>query len=499
MVKITKPVGAAGLFSGPVKLTSNHVVVAMFLVAMFVFVPSLILVGKLTSSAADEGIDAPTNDDHFGRGIPVPKKNIRRIVKTMAVSAVDEALNEKAARQQQANPKKFYHGQKSYATYPGFKGPGTVQCGAHKAPTCADCPQGNGAAWCNGQCEWQDGACARSSKLAHLHPDYFRIVDRYAFQQVVNQRDEHVNVIVVRAPFRQSDDEDVYNFYKDDILFIGISSFEAYPLTSPNPFSAKFKSEYYLNMFPGFLHNMHHPSQFFPPNVETMLMAQSDFMLDQPQKYYQEHSDVEKIYDFVYSGGDQDVENDCKGWASYNKNFSFVREALEFMCSDEYNVTGVLIANKNKDGTKTCTIPKACEGKMVQSTFLTQDKFFDYLAKARWAFLPQVCDASPRVSTQALSMNVPLLMNRNILGGWKYMREGETGEFFHDMSDFRQSLRRILDNTRGKDSQYRPLDFVKNNYGNANSGPRFLEFVLKHWGDRITFPVGTTGLMPTGA
>lgn len=108
-------------------------------------------------------------------------------------------------------------------------------------------------------------------------------------------------------------------------------------------------------------------------------------------------------------------------------------------------------------------------------------------------------DASPRVSTQALSMNKPLLMNQNIMGGWKYLVPGETGEFFHDMSNFKDSLRRILDNTRGNNSPYKPLEFVKKNYGNDKSGPRLLEFVKKHWGDKVQLPPGATGLIPTGA
>merc|ERR1712193_25117 len=31
----------------------------------------------------------------------------------------------------------------------------TVNCGGHKAASCKDCPQGNGAAWCNGDCTWK--------------------------------------------------------------------------------------------------------------------------------------------------------------------------------------------------------------------------------------------------------------------------------------------------------------------------------------------------------
>jgi hypothetical protein len=80
---------------------------------------------------------------------------------------------------------------------------------------------------------------------------------------------------------------------------------------------------------------------------------------------------------------DQDVDSDCVGWASYNKNFSFVRKALEVMCGPEFNVTGVLVASKNKAGTKACTIPATCRGRIVQTTFLGQDEFFGYLSKVR--------------------------------------------------------------------------------------------------------------------
>ena len=33
-----------------------------------------------------------------------------------------------------------------------------VSCGGHSASTCAECPQGNGAAWCNGECRWDDAS-----------------------------------------------------------------------------------------------------------------------------------------------------------------------------------------------------------------------------------------------------------------------------------------------------------------------------------------------------
>ena len=170
-------------------------------------------------------------------------------------------------------------------------------------------------------------------------------------------------------------------------------------------------------------------------------------------------------------------------------------EALEVMCSDEFNLTGVLVASKDKQGKKACTIPESCAGKMIQTTFLSnQNDFFSYLVQSKFAFIPQVYDASPRVTTQALSMNVPLLMNDNIVGGWKYMN-AKTGEFFHDMSNFKQSLRKLLDSL----DTYEPRKFVEENYGNEKAGVKLKEFVLKNWGDRVKLPEGTRWLIPSGA
>lgn len=486
---------------------------AFFAISFCLVIPTFLILEILTSSSPPNEAELPIIIDPKNAGNDHQLRLQR--MKVIEGNNINNNNNNEAvsnSNSHQNNNKPTLKRTYNQTSFPGFSNTlTTVRCGGHSAPTCADCPNGNGAAWCNGECEWdyKTHSCGTSSKLAHIHPDYFKIIQRYAFQPVMTNSGEYVNIIMVRSPFRDDDDESLYHYYKHEILFLGISSFESFPLTSPNPYSAKYDSSYYLNMFPGFLHMMHQPAEYFPENVTTILMSQSDFNLEEPylfgQRRQQERQQqqaqgtTEILYDFVYSGGDQDVETDCVGWASYNKNFSFVREALEVMCSDEFNVTGVLVANKNKANTKACTIPPSCEGKIVQTTFLDQRQFFTYLSQARWAFLPQICDASPRVSTQALSMNKPLLMNRNIMGGWKYLLPGVTGEEFHDIHDFRAQLRKILDNTRGNNNPYKPLEFVRENYGNAIAGVRLLEFVMSHWGDRIDLPDGTKFLVPTGA
>ena len=83
--------------------------------------------------------------------------------------------------------------------------------------------------------------------------------------------------IQVRSAFGGKKQYDLFDKYKDEILFIGISSFEDFPLPSVNPFSGKYPANEYVGRFDGFLHMMREPEKFFPPHVKLLLMSQSDF------------------------------------------------------------------------------------------------------------------------------------------------------------------------------------------------------------------------------
>lgn len=324
-----------------------------------------------------------------------------------------------------------------------------------------------------------------------LHP-YARAMARtYCFRNVKNERDQLVNVMLVRAPWQSRHEEELFDKYKKEILFIGISSLEDYPLPGPNPFSPNFPRDKYVGLFPGFLNMYRNPEKIYPSHVKTLLMSQSDFSLPPMQPA------LPKIYDFTFSGTDQDVDNDCVGWSSFAKNWTFVVEALEVMCG-ELGMTGVLVATMAKQGEKKCKIPSSCEGKMKQTRYLeNQQDFFHYVRQSRFVLAPQVHDASPRVVAQALALNVPLLMNRNLIGGWKYLTE-KTGEFFNDITDFRQSVKRLLHNIEAGDV-YEPRKFMDENYGDDNAGARFAKFISENFQDRVKLPEGTTRLYPVGA
>jgi len=338
-----------------------------------------------------------------------------------------------------------------------------------------------------------------ADEAARVHPAYQDLLKEYPFQQVTNQRGQQVNIILVRSSWQRRKHQELYEKYKNDILFMGISSFEDYPLDAHNPWSPRLNYKDYVGIFPGFLHMMHHPENFFPPEVKTILMSQSDFQLPagEPRDY-----SAPKKYDFTYAQSAPDVASDCVGWGGYCKNWSFVKQSLEVMCG-EYNMTGVLVATadeklKNADGTmKKCSIPKVCDGKIVQTAFLkNQFDYFHYLQQSRFAYVPQVHDASPRISTQALVYDVPIFMNKHISGGWKYINE-DTGEFFHDMSDFRKQMEKIVRRADQRPGQggYNPRDWVLKNYGNKHSGKRLFDFVNDNFvPSHVVLPKGTTSL-----
>merc|ERR1719356_1413132 len=175
------------------------------------------------------------------------------------------------------------------------------------------------------------------------------LLKEYPFQQVMTQSGNQVNIIMVRSHM-DAHQRSLYEKYKDDILFLGISSMNDYPLDSG-------KATEYVSLFPGFLHMMREPQKFFPPHIKTLLMSQSDFSLPvAPPRNYS----IPKKYDFTYSASDCDVYNDGVGWCGWSKNWAFAKQALKVMC-EEYNLTGVLVATKDKAGKKAYTIPDSCK------------------------------------------------------------------------------------------------------------------------------------------
>ena len=85
-------------------------------------------------------------------------------------------------------------------------------------------------------------------------------------------------------------------------------------------------------------------------------------------------------------------------------------------------------------------------------------------------------------------------MNRNILGGWKYINN-QTGEFFHDQTDFAQALRTIVERSRAG-NYYHARDWISTHYGTEKAGLKFRQWVEQEFPGRVQFPEGSRLLVP---
>ena len=80
-----------------------------------------------------------------------------------------------------------------------------------------------------------------------------------------------------------------------------------------------------------------------------------------------------------------------------------------------------------------------------------------------------------------MACNLPCLVNRNILGGWKYIDSEKTGEFFTDEKDIASSLNIFL----SKLNKYTPRQYIIDNYGPINAGKKLKKFIFDNFKDRV--------------
>ena len=72
-----------------------------------------------------------------------------------------------------------------------------VNCGNHQAETCAECPQGYGAVWCQGECLWKEDRCIPGGKYIWilLKIIQYGINEISMFYHIANAIENKINII----------------------------------------------------------------------------------------------------------------------------------------------------------------------------------------------------------------------------------------------------------------------------------------------------------------
>lgn len=290
-----------------------------------------------------------------------------------------------------------------------------------------------------------------------------------------------VNIVFITHPFTRDECIIQYNEAKaNGVHFLGLSSYSEFPgpIANPNDLlhdktvDAWTKYDYF-KLTRGWLSCFREENnkKWIKEGFPLVNITESDFA------NYEQHipdPTIKKEYDFIYiclkDGDKKQGDTDCPlGWQAYIHNFEQTRKLLDIMCS-KFNLKGLLV------GRIGCTLPKNCHQLMETTDFLDYHTFIKQYNKCRFMINFNGSDASARCTTESMCFNLPILMNKDILGGWHYIND-QTGEFvdMYNYDEFEKTLTKFLHKLQN--NEYKPREWFINNYGKYHSGKRLLNFV----------------------
>jgi glycosyltransferase involved in cell wall biosynthesis len=292
-----------------------------------------------------------------------------------------------------------------------------------------------------------------------------------------------VNIVFITHPFTRDECIIQYNEAKDKgVHFLGLSSYSEYPGPVSNTHDllhdrnndAWTKYDYF-ELTRGWLScfNEENNKKWIKEGFPCVNITESDFC------NYETHlpdPTVKKEYDFIYiclkDGDKKEGDKDCpSGWQSEIRQWNTVKKLLDIMC-EKFKLKGLLIGRVN------CSIPKQCHQLMELTDFMAYHDFIKQYNRCKFILTASFQDCSPRTCSEALCFNLPVLMNKNILGGWHFINE-DTGTFYDpdNIDAFSETLDTFL--KKLNNNEYHSIDWFIKNYGKYNSGKRLLNFVKK--------------------
>ena len=296
---------------------------------------------------------------------------------------------------------------------------------------------------------------------------------KWPFINLKDENDNNINMLCIRGPFNSDENkkENLELFKKylsKGIKFIGCSSYLSFPGLCENTHGYCHNDDNKIDGYDledyllGWCHCFRNPNKYIKSDIPKILISESDFNSDRLEP----DSNIKIKYDFImYQPSDDNCEY---GWNSHNKNWKLAEYCLKIMC-DKYNMTGVVI------GRGDCEIKVKNKKNIISTPFVEYDKGIEYMQSCRFILCANYEDASPRTLTEALSLNKPILVNQDILGGWKYVHP-ETGLFFNknNFSEQLNNLYKLMNM-----NVLKPREHYLQNYTYRNSGKQLKEFLKK--------------------
>jgi len=260
---------------------------------------------------------------------------------------------------------------------------------------------------------------------------------------------------------------------------IVICSYQCFPRRNANPHdpSMEFEDDVqrYINKYAPMdcilvCHCFRDPRHHIPAAYPLLLYSETDQYAHLAYLYNVDVTPVaDKTWDFVVNmpGGD---------WQAWIRNLGIARRWLNYMADTMGLRILVCGDDRERDFSAKITVIKF----QPWDTFMKQ-----YLAKSRFLFCASKYDASPRILIESLALDVPILVNEDILGGWKYVVERETGSLFCPDEDVCKKITRFMSHA----GKYKAREWLRLNL-NVEHNQRLLaktvaEICGRKWTDYV--------------
>jgi len=277
-----------------------------------------------------------------------------------------------------------------------------------------------------------------------------------------DENDKVLPLVAITGFFRDDKAKNMYYEYKKNGVFIfGVTAYKSFPrkMHHDDPFHLKDDFDY-LNNIKDWLSCFRDPLHYgFTSKNRLADISESDlYDLDT-------EPEVPKKYDFIYICNKDSDECPKDGWNAINRNYKLAEVCFPILFN-EYKLKGLVV------GRIGCGLEEKYGDKVEITDFLPWHILQEKMREAKFLFVPNIYDASPRVVAECITKGLPVLMNESILCGFKYISY-ETGEYFLDEYDIRVSLESLLE----KMNKINPRKWWVENYGTSRTAKKIRDFL----------------------
>jgi len=271
---------------------------------------------------------------------------------------------------------------------------------------------------------------------------------RWPFLLLLDTHLREIGWALINGPIVTPDQRDQFvEFRRAGYRFVGTSSYLDFPRGfDDHPLDYEAACEAWCHCF-------RIPEGFFRTRMPRVLLSISDFT-----DYHRISPDsvqpTDDVYDFVYVGASE-------AWKREAKNWPLAARCIPRLCH-ELGMRALVIG--------------ATSDEFESSQFVTYranlawHDLLAYLAGAQFLLVPNGRDPSPRVVAESLCLDVPIVVYRQILGGWKYVNRF-TGAFFDSEHDVTAAALAV---TSGRLS---PREWFRAHHGPYLAGRRLLSLI----------------------